>query len=579
MILRHQFNKSDDAYKAFDRSQDYPSFKRNGLVDLSVHPLNDCKHLVGIDLFRLLIENTKWLDVEAMNEIKGLIVTSTNCDFYIKNLLHRLDQVSGKIELSVMRYDYRRLKNLATLISGLTRQLIDAKNGAHICPDVLLKDLNQLGNEARFFSCTLPIINLPSGKKTVQLAKLKCSKWWFRKLNKKINQQRELLKIAIGVVCYQNQPYASNEIVNAYQRKVEAEKEYLSTISFKCNRTGNNICLADLKSSDQRRYSEFLVSSKGIEKRAKSLGLVSSLLTLTLPSQYHPNPANGDSLSWQGYTPEEGYIELTSLTNRFNKMIHKACLYENNGYYSIRTVESHHDATCHFHILIFYRPEFKGIIQNAISHQFSDDCFNEKSKAYKWVDIDENKSSPVYYLCKHFTYSNDDEKNKDNIRISANKYIWNIKSFEHTGLPGGTKTLWKKLRKNKTDALLNDIEKKLYSLAINNDFHGFLTILEHSDCVITISYKTTVSKYGEDVVTVSGVSVTENKTQQPKKGYFFNMKNQVLDCYLIARTKTVKVVTNISKVTENVITKIQDTKSNVIAAKIKGFFTSIIKRQ
>lgn len=97
--------------------------------------------------------------------------------------------------------------------------------------------------------------------------------------------------------------------------------------------------------------------------------------------------------------------------------------------------------------------------------------------------------------------------------------------------------------------------------------------------MITISYKTTVSKYGEDVVTVSGVSVTENKTQQPKKGYFFNMKNQVLDCYLIARTKTVKVVTNISKVTENVITKIQDTKSNVIAAKIKGFFTSIIKRQ
>lgn len=260
-------------------------------------------------------------------------------------------------------------------------------------------------------------------------------------------------------------------------------------------------------------------------------------------------------------------------------MIHKACLYDNNGYYSIRTVESHHDATPHFHILIFYRPEFKGIIQNALSYQFSDDCFNEKSKAYNWVDINENKSSPVYYLCKHFTYSNDDDKNKENIRISANKYIWNIKSFEHTGLPGGTKTLWKNLRKNKTGVLLNDIEKKLYSLAINNDFHGFLTILEHSDCVITISYKTTVSKYGEDVVTVSSINITKNQTQQSKKGCFFDMKNELLGCYLAAKTKTVKVVTNISKVTENVITKIQGTKSNSITIKIKEFFTSIIKRQ
>ncbi len=570
MILRNQFNKSDGTCKAFDSSQEYPSFKRNGLVNLYVHPLNDCKHLVGDDLFGLLIEKTKWLDVEALNDIQYLLTNSIDNEFYIKNLIHRLDQVAGKIEISVMRYDYRRLKILASIISEFISERIDTGNGVNACPNILLKDLNLLENKERYFSCTLPIINLPSGKKATQLNKLKCAKWWFRKLNKKINQQRELLKIVIGVVCIHNQPYASNETVNAYTRKIEAEKKYLSTMSFKCKKTGNTIFLADLKSSDQRRFAEFLVSSKGIEKRAKSKGLVAALLTLTLPSEYHANPMHSDSLAWKGYTPEEGYIELTSITNRFNKMIHKACLYDNNNYYSIRTVEPNHDATPHFHILIFYRPEFKGIIKNAISYQFSDDYFNNKSNAYNWIDIDENKSSPVHYLCKHFTYT--DNSKKENIRVSANKYIWNIKSFEHTGLPSGTKTLWKNLRK-KADIDLNTIEKELQKLAINNDFYRFIKILEQPDILITISYKTTLSKYGQDVITVSGVKVTESKAKNFQHNYFFDKKNELLDCCLSTKNELVKVVTNISKVVEAIINKVKTFKFNKTLLKTKNFFT------
>lgn len=571
MILRNQFNKSDGTCKAFDSSQEYPSFKRNGLVNLSVHPLNDCKHLVGDDLFGLLIENTKWLDVEALNDIQYLLTNSIDSELYIKNLIHRLDQVAGKIEISVMRYDYRRLKILASIISEFISERIDTGNGVNACPTTLLKDLNLLENKERYFSCTLPIIDLPSGQKSIQLNKLKCAKWWFRKLNKTINKQRELLKIAIGIVSFYGQPYASNELVNSYQRKIDAEKKYLSSVYFKCKKTGNNICLADLKSSDQRRFSEFIVASKAIEKIAKSKGLIAALITLTLPPEYHANPKQGDSLAWKGYTPEEGYVELTSITNRFNKMIHKACLYNGNSYYSIRTVESHHDATQHFHILVFYKQEFKSIIKNAISYQFGDDYFNNKSNAYNWIDIDKNKSSPVHYLCKHFTYT--DNSKKENIRVSANKYIWDIKNFEFTGLSRGAKTLWKKLRKNKTDIDLNAIEKELQKLAINNDFYGFIEILEQPGILITISYKTTLSKYGQDVITVSGVKVTENKAQNFQNSYFFDKKNELLDCCLSAKNKMVKVVTNMSKAVEAVINKAKTFKFNKTLLKTKTFFT------
>lgn len=79
---------------------------------------------------------------------------------------------------------------------------------------------------------------------------------------------------------------------------------------------------------------------------------------------------------------------------------------------------------------------------------------------------------------------------------------------------------------------MNAIEKKLQRLAISNDFYGFIGTLERSDIFITLRYKTTISRYGEEVVTVSGANVTENKAQYSKKGYFFDMKNQVLGCYL-----------------------------------------------
>ena len=525
MILRQQYKESDDTSQVFESPQQSPSFKRNGLVDLFLHPLNDCKDIVDDDLYSLLIDSTHWLDIEAFNDIKYMLTNCVDSQLYIISLVHRLEQVAGKIEMSVIRYDYKSLKSLSTIISRFIIQRIDSQDVVDICPSALINHINLLGEKERYFSCKLPIIKLPSGKKSILLNKLKCERWWFRKLNKKINQERELLKIAIGVVCFKNQAYASNETVNAYTRKVEAEKKYLSTLSFKCKNTGVNICLSDLKSSDQRRFSEFIVTSKGIEKRAKSLGLIASLLTLTLPSQYHPNPENGDSSLWQGYTPEDGYNQLTCLTNRFNKMIHKAGLYDNSGYYSIRAIEIHHDATPHFHVLIFYRPEYKSIIKNAIRYQFSDDYFSDKSKGYNWIDINESKSSPVYYLCKQFTCSNGDEKSKENIRISANKYIWNIKSFELTGLPGGTKTLWKNLRKSKADIGLNAVEKKLQKLAVSNDFYKFIEILEQPNILIKISYKTKLSRYGEDVRTVSGVSVAENKIQHAKESRFIYKKN------------------------------------------------------
>jgi hypothetical protein len=435
-------------------------------------------------------------------------------------------------------------------VSFFISKIIKKQNGLNISAALLLDELYLQGGLA----CTLPTINLPTGIKSSKLNKLKCERWWFRKLNKKINQQRELLKIAIGVVCFKNQPFSSNDAVNAYNRKLIAEKKYLSSIYFICNKTGERICVADLKSSDQRRFAEFLVTAKGIEKRAKSKGLVASLVTFTLPSEYHPNPIDEDSSNWHGFSPKEGYDKLNCITNKLNKMLHRANIYDGHSYYSIRAVEPHHDATPHFHILIFYKPECKDTIKNAIRYQFCDESFNDESKAYSWIDIDENKSSPIHYLCKHFTYTDASDKNTENIRVSANKYLWNIKNYEFTGLPRGAKSLWKELRKNKSDVNLNAIEKELRQLAINNNFNGFIALLEQPSCVITIHYDERLSRYDEKFSTIYCIKVTKIIIPIYRPILINNRdSDKLINCFSFLKIKSVKVVTNISKLTINKI--------------------------
>jgi hypothetical protein len=161
------------------------------------------------------------------------------------------------------------------------------------------------------FSCPIPIMAPPTGNESVKVRKLCCPNWWFKVLKRSSRQQKELLKLALGLIGAGQQPYASDEAVENYRRKVEFERNFLAQTYIPAE-SEHKKRLSELKPSDQRRFAEFMTIAKGIETVANSKNLVATLLTLTLPSEYHPNPQNG-SLGWEGYTPKEAYKKLVDI--------------------------------------------------------------------------------------------------------------------------------------------------------------------------------------------------------------------------------------------------------------------------
>jgi len=472
-------------------------FKEKPNTALQINPISECKHLIEFELLNLLVKQTAWLDTQAQREIVQLIIKSKKHEFYVKNLIHRLEMVQHKIEISTLRYSYKQLKNLSSMVSEFFQNEFNA------CPDALPADvLNKLYHTG-YLSCRLPVISLPSGSNKVKRSKLSYHKWWFKKLNKKINQQRELLKIAIGSIHLNNQKYASNEAVKAYKRRVAAEIKYLSEVKPRNSKTDWNGYISTLRPADQRRFAEFITISKGIEKRADALGLVSSFLTLTLPPEYHSHPLNGDSSKWEGLSPKQSYKKLINIADKLNKVIHKMGLYNSNNFFSIKIVEPHHDGTPHFHIILYYQADYKENIKSAICYQYGDHSFNDKSNLYNLIDIDRTISTPTYYLCKHFMFSNE-EKMKNNIRVATNKSIWGMKSFAFSGLPRGAKSIWKLCRKSRFSEPRNITEAKLIKFSCEGDFEKFMLVLESAikSESITLKYKSSISKHGELIKTV-----------------------------------------------------------------------------
>jgi len=107
------------------------------------HPLSICEEHLDIDLFNELLEETNWLDEEALYEIQNLFLKSADRDFYTTNLLHRLSQIKSKIEMHTLRYDYRQLSSLAFDIHYFILDKIELNNEKNLpsYPAELLADL------------------------------------------------------------------------------------------------------------------------------------------------------------------------------------------------------------------------------------------------------------------------------------------------------------------------------------------------------------------------------------------------------------------------------------------------------
>ena len=203
---------------------------------------------------------------------------------------------------------------------------------------------------------TTPLVGEPDLKRTQD------PKWWRRLLRKHVARVVEAGAVRLGIVNRKNGGYASDYTVRSRQAQLERNAEGLKRSLFK-NEAGQIWTLAELSalspSNPIIRGGELMTRIRGAEEYACARNHVGLFFTQTAPSKFHPmtigkggkpypNPRY-DGVS----TPRDAQQWLRTRWSRLRAHLNTKGI----KIYGIRVAEPHHDATPHWHMLIWAETE------------------------------------------------------------------------------------------------------------------------------------------------------------------------------------------------------------------------------
>ena len=201
---------------------------------------------------------------------------------------------------------------------------------------------------------------------TQRLNRLGDPAWWRRALRKRLRTV-EHQAIRRGAVHKHASPYVSAKALRGHEANRRRLAELLTSLEVMNVDTGEAIPLDDVIEASQanpaNRRRAMMVRIKGIEARAKSRGHEALFLTLTAPSRMHARHHTGQAnASHDGSDPRQVQTYLHGVWRRAMRSMQRDGL----SAYGMRTVEPHHDACPHWHVLLFAPPEQVGAVLSTL---------------------------------------------------------------------------------------------------------------------------------------------------------------------------------------------------------------------
>ncbi|MGL6050238.1 MAG: replication endonuclease [Aeromonas salmonicida] len=306
-----------------------------------------------------------------------------------------------------------------------------------------------------------------------------------------------------------------------------------------------------------------LVRMRGFEDMAQEQGKLGLFLTLTAPSSYHAwrvgkqdKSKTSQNEDFNNATPTETNRLLCKQWARFRAALAR----EKVGAFGFRVVEPHHDATPHWHCLLFINPEHQHVfltllafhftaaervelkmpngaelnalaesrIRNKLPHIKSllDITDKQTIKAINprvnWKEIDPTKGSATGYIAKYIAknidghavgmdYEAEAPVDHTTIAVAAWASCWRIRQFQQIG--GPAVSVWRELRRLGDDVIEWDcVLEAARHAADNNRWSDFINAMGGIDAprkehLIRLSKRLdeAANKYGEDVIKLLGV--------------------------------------------------------------------------
>jgi hypothetical protein len=367
-----------------------------------------------------------------------------------------------------------------------------------------------------------------SDRYEARAARLADPHWWRRQLRKAWTRSSENAVRCLGVIRKGRAPYCTDQAVS-YRRAQKRRLRRFQENTVAVNELGEQLSLFDVAqksiANPALRRGEFMTRVRGFEELAEYAKHEAIFFTLTCPSRFHARRIDGGTNPTFEHEKKTGGRDMVAVRAaqqwlckqwaRARAKLHRKSVV----IYGFRIAEPHHDATPHWHGLVFVRPDEVDIVRDILRWAFLEsDSPNEagaREHRVKLVHIEKSMGSAAGYIAKYVSKNIDghgkigaeqsDETGEEVIdgidRVDAWASLHGIRQFQQLG--GPPVGIWREARRLRDQPSLDVDIERVRAAADRGDWRGYCLAQTwqagRRHCTVTLWKETTgeLTRYGE----------------------------------------------------------------------------------
>ncbi len=370
-------------------------------------------------------------------------------------------------------------------------------------------------------------------KKTLQgiVERLRDARWWRRVMRRQLMKKREAGAIKAGFVHRRKGLYISDDAMHRHQQAAKRSTQWIGSMELVNEETGEILDLADAAetnvSNPKIRYAELMTRIKGEEEAAKLMGYRGLFITWTCPGRMHARHSCSGRANEKhdGTTPEQAHKYLNRQFAKARSAIHRAGI----RHFGLRVVEPHHDATPHWHMLVFVHPVDRRKLLEIMRHYAMEHDSHEpgaSKRRFKVKPIDPAKGSAVGYVVKYISKNVhgegvglDMESISDDTVTTASRAVgwsktWRVRQFQFFG--DSPVTAWRELRRMRKAAEVPEEFKPHWLPANGGNWQGYMKAMQEAPLKLWTEDIESQRYPGEFIAVVRGVELNGIRVETRK---------------------------------------------------------------